>query len=98
MCEYLSEGQPQERSPKSSLEVIRRPIALLKPDPVNARVHSKKQIRQIARSIETSGFNVPVLVDADLKVIAGNGRSLAARELGLTGLPTSGTEHLSADQ
>ena len=98
MCEYLSEGQPQERSPKASLEVIRRPIALLKPDPVNARVHGKKQIRQIARSIETFGFNVPVLVDADLKVIAGHGRVLAARELGLTEVPTIGLEHLTPEQ
>jgi ParB-like chromosome segregation protein Spo0J len=46
------------------LKVIYRPIEELKLDPVNPRIHSKKQIRQIARSIETFGFNVPVLVDA----------------------------------
>jgi ParB-like chromosome segregation protein Spo0J len=49
----------------------------LNPDPRNSRLHSKKQIRQIASSIETFGFNVPVLVDAELKVICGHGRLLA---------------------
>ena len=43
------------------------PIDQLKPDPNNARVHSAKQIRQIAQSIESFGFNVPILVDGDLK-------------------------------
>jgi ParB-like chromosome segregation protein Spo0J len=59
------------------------PIDQLKPDPRNARVHSKKQIRQIARSIESFGFNVQVLVDNNLEVIAGHGRILAAKYLGL---------------
>ena len=54
------------------LAVVYRPIVDLKPDPANPRAHSKKQVRQIARSIETFGFNVPVLVDAELKVIAGH--------------------------
>jgi DNA modification methylase len=96
--EHLAEGQRRGRSPKSSLNVIRRPIDLLKPDPANARSHSKKQIRQIARSIETFGFNVPVLVDADLQVLAGHGRLLAARRLGLSDVPTIRLEHLTPAQ
>ena len=46
------------------IEFVYRPIAALKLDPNNPRVHSPRQIRQIARSIETFGFNVPVLIDA----------------------------------
>src|ERR1700680_2105974 len=67
--------------------VVYRPIAELKPDPNNPRLHSPRQIRQIARSIEAFGFNVPVLVDANEKVIAGHGRILAALLLGWTGVP-----------
>ena len=49
------------------LKVIYRPVEELKLDPANPRVHGKKQIRQIAHSIKAFGFNVPVLVDAELK-------------------------------
>lgn len=74
------------------------PTDQLKPDPRNARVHSKKQIRQIARSIESFGFNVPVLVGANLNVIAGHGRVLAAKHLGLTEVPTIRLDHLTEAQ
>jgi len=50
----------------------------LKPDPRNPRVQSDKQVRQIAQSIESFGFNVPLLIDDQQKVIAGHGRLLAA--------------------
>ena len=58
--------------------IVYRPIDQLKPDPANPRRHSKKQIRQIANSIEAFGFNVPILIDRDGNVIAGHGRLLAA--------------------
>src|ERR1700738_777482 len=74
------------------------PIDQLKPDPRNARVHSRKQIRQIARSIESFGFNVPVLVGANLNVIAGHGRVLAPKHLGLTEVPTIRLDHLTESQ
>jgi ParB-like chromosome segregation protein Spo0J len=77
------------------LAVTYVPIDQLKPDPSNGRVHSKKQIRQIARSIETFGFNVPVLVGANLNVIAGHGRVLAAKHLGLTEVPAIRLDHLT---
>src|SRR5438270_8341192 len=80
------------------LAVIYRSISELKPDPANPRLHSKKQIRQIANSIEIFGFNVPVLVDAALNVIAGHGRLAAARELGITEVPTLCLDHLSPAQ
>jgi DNA modification methylase len=80
------------------LKIVYRPIEQLKPDPANPRLHSKKQIRQIAKSIETFGFNVPILVDADLNVICGHGRLLAARELGMTEVPTLSLDHLTPAQ
>jgi ParB-like chromosome segregation protein Spo0J len=39
------------------------PLDSIRFDPQNPRLHSKKQVRQIARSIESFGFNVPVLID-----------------------------------
>ena len=65
------------------IDVVYRPIAELTLDPKNPRLHSRQQIRQIARSIEAFGFNVPVLIDAQGTVIAGHGRVLAAQTLGL---------------
>jgi DNA modification methylase len=85
-------------SAPEKLEVIYRSISELKPDPANPRLHSKKQIRQIANSIAIFGFNVPVLVDAALNVIAGHGRLLAARELGITEVPTLCLDHLTPAQ
>ncbi len=61
------------------LKVVYHPIDSLVSNSANPRLHNRRQIRQIARSIETFGFNVPILVDADLKMIAGHGRVLAPR-------------------
>jgi len=77
---------------------VYRRIGELKLEPRNPRAHSTRQIRQIARSIETFSFCVPVLVDATLKVIAGHGRVAAARVLGLNEVPTIRLEHLSEAQ
>ena len=68
--------------------IVYRAIDQLTPDPANPRRHSKKQIRQIAESIRIFGFNVPILIDREGKVIAGHGRLLACRELGVTEVPT----------
>jgi DNA modification methylase len=78
--------------------VIRRHINDLKLDPRNPRLHSKRQIRQIAVSIAAFGFNVPVLTDKHDRVIAGHGRILASKELGLVEVPTICLEHLSGAQ
>ena len=74
------------------------PIELLKLDPNNPRAHSPKQIDQIAHSVLAFGFNVPILVDAALRVIAGHGRLLAARQLGLHQVPVIRLKHLSESQ
>ena len=80
------------------LKVVCRPIRELKPSPVNPRLHTKKQVRQIAASIKNFGFNVPVLIDRDDKVIAGHGQLLACAELGWTEVPTLCLDHLTAAQ
>ncbi|HEY6386268.1 MAG TPA: DNA methyltransferase [Candidatus Acidoferrum sp.] len=73
-------------------------MADLKLDPKNPRVHGRRQIRQLARSIGSFGFNVPVLVDSSNKVIAGHGRLMAVQQLGWTEVPTICLSHLNETQ
>jgi DNA modification methylase len=80
------------------LAIAYRPIDQLKLDPTNPRRHSKKQVRQIANSIQDFGFNVPILTDRYGTVIAGHGRLLAAKLLGMTEVPTLGLDHLTPAQ
>jgi DNA modification methylase len=80
------------------LDVLFRQIAELTLDPENPRLHSRRQIRQIAQSIEVFGFNVPVLIDAQDGVIAGHGRVLAAQKLRLRAVPTICLAHLTETQ
>ncbi len=61
----------------------------------NPRTHSKKQIRQIADSIERFGFVNPVLIDENNQIIAGHGRVAAAKLLGWQEVPTLRVEHLN---
>src|SRR5207237_5149670 len=67
-------------------------------DPANPRRHSKKQIRQIGHSLKAFDFIVPVLIDRDDNIIAGHGRVLAGREVGITEVPTLCLDHLTATQ
>jgi DNA modification methylase len=74
------------------------PTASIKLNPSNPRTHSEKQVLQIARSIESFGFSVPIAVDSNLTVIAGHGRVLAAKSLGIPELPSICLEHLTEAQ
>src|SRR5260221_1300671 len=98
LSEAGREVKPDRKASSERIAIAYRPIGDLKLDPKNPRAHSRKQVRQIARSIEAFGFNVPVLIDKDAKVIAGHGRLLACRELGLEEIPTIALEHLSEAQ
>ncbi len=80
------------------LEVTYLRTISLKPDPRNPRVHSDKQVRQIAQSIESFGFNVPLLIDDQQQVIAGHGRLLAARKMGWDKVPAIKLSHLTESQ
>lgn len=64
----------------------------------NARTHSSEQIQQIVKSIREFGFTNPILVDEHGGIIAGHGRVLAAKQLGLTQVPGLRLEWLSEVQ
>jgi DNA modification methylase len=64
----------------------------------NARTHSDEQVAQIAGSIKEFGFNNPVLVDKDNSIIAGHGRVMAARKLGMYKVPVVILDHLTESQ
>lgn len=64
----------------------------------NARKHSDEQVAQVAASIREFGFNNPVLIDKDNGIIAGHGRILAARKLGLEKVPCIRLDHLTDAQ
>jgi DNA modification methylase len=80
------------------LKVRYRPVAELIPYAKNSRTHSDAQVAQIAASIREFGWTNPVLVDAEAGIIAGHGRVLAARKLGLTEVPTIEIGHLTPAQ
>lgn len=74
------------------------PVESLVPYARNARTHSDAQVAQIAGSIKEFGFVNPVLIDASGGIIAGHGRVLAARKLGMEAVPCLRVEHLSETQ
>jgi ParB-like chromosome segregation protein Spo0J len=80
------------------MEIINKPIDLLIPYAKNARVHDDAQIAQLAGSIKEFGFNNPILIDKNNGIIAGHGRVMAARKLGLTEVPTILLDHLNETQ
>ena len=82
----------------SALQVVSRPIEALTVNPQNPRLHTKKQIRQIAASIRAFGFNVPVLIDGQSQIVAGHGRVQACQELGIRVVPTISLSHLTQMQ
>jgi len=88
-------GRLTESAP---LAVEYRPVAELVPYARNARTHSVDQVAQIAASIREFGFLNPVLVDGANGIIAGHGRVLAARQLGMLEIPCIELEHLSDAQ
>lgn len=75
--------------------IAERRIDELRPYQGNARTHSRRQIRQIADSIDRFGFTNPVLIADDDTIIAGHGRVLAAKQLGMREVPTVRLSHMS---
>jgi DNA modification methylase len=74
-------------SPDRSLAIEYRPVSQLIPYASNARTHSDAQVAEIAASIREFGWTNPVLVDGANGIIAGHGRLLAARKLGMVEVP-----------
>ena len=69
-------------------KIERRSVDALIPYARNARTHSDEQVAQIAASIKEWGWTTPVLIDEDGEIIAGHGRVMAARKLGIEEVPT----------
>lgn len=83
---------------RANLKLEYRAPETLLPAPRNARTHSKKQITQIAASIQQFGFVNPILLDTTSKIIAGHGRVEAAKLLGISKVPTIRLDHLSENE
>ena len=73
-------------------------VDLLIPYARNSRTHSDEQVAQIAASIREFGFTNPVLIDGEDGIIAGHGRVLGARKLGLDSVPCVRLDHLTETQ
>ena len=73
-------------------------VSQLRPYKRNARTHSRRQIKQIAASIERFGWTNPVLISDDNEIIAGHGRVAAAELLGLERVPAVRLCELTAEQ
>ena len=81
-----------------SINIKYIPVADLIPYAANSRTHSDAQVAQIAASIREFGFTNPILVNGENTIIAGHGRLMAARKLGLEEVPAIALEHLSRAQ
>lgn len=73
-------------------------IDLLKPYRNNAKIHGEDQIKRIAESIKEFGFISPCLIDKDYNIIAGHGRVMSAKLLGMTEVPCLFIEGLTEQQ
>src|SRR5579871_1970060 len=89
---------PPTMTPAMAHRIEIWPIGRLVPYDKNARTHSPEQVAQIAASIVEFGFVNPILVDSTGGIIAGHGRLLAARKLGLAEVPVVVLGHLSEIQ
>ena len=80
------------------MKIEQIPVDRLIPYARNSRTHSDEQVAQIASSIREFGFTNPVLIDGNDGIIAGHGRVLGARKLGMDAVPCVRLEHLTETQ
>lgn len=73
-------------------------ISQIKPYRNNPKIHKNKQVQQIANSISEFKFNNPILIDENNEIIAGHGRLLAAKQLGISKVPVIKLIHLTDAQ
>ena len=93
----MAEGQPVKKLACMNL-VEMWPIDRLKPNPLNARIHSDEQVAQLANSINTFDMMRPILADENGVVLAGHGLLLAMRHLGWQKVPVLPVRHLTETQ
>ena len=92
----MSDGKPA--LPVLSPTVVYRPTNSIKPEPRNARTHSKKQVAEIAASIRQFGFDNPPLIEVDGVLIAGMAGCSPPSRFGLDSAPTITLPHLNEAQ
>jgi hypothetical protein len=95
MRKRTSDNAKNCQSMNPSLSLVYLDLGQIQANPENPRVHSKEQIKQIAQSIENFGLVAPLLIDRNLRLIAGHGRAEALKLLGIRKVPTICLEHLS---
>lgn len=88
----------QGKFPAPIGKIVQKQVNDLVPYLQNARTHDKTQVSLIAESIKKFGFNNPILLDGQNGVIAGHGRLMAARVLGMTVVPCIELDHLTETQ
>lgn len=76
-------------------KILYRSVKELKPRKSNPRTHNKKQVKQVAASIQQFGFAVPIIVDDAGCILAGHCRLSAAKLLGMTEVPTVQLDHMT---
>ena len=82
----------------ADLNITNIELDKIKAYPNNPKTHDKKQVTKIVKSIKEFGFVNPVLLDDNLEIIAGHGRVLAAKEVGMQQLPAIILSHLDENQ
>lgn len=82
----------------SDLAIEYESVEALIPYVANSRTHSDAQVAQIAASIKEFGWTNPILIDGENTIIAGHGRLLAARKLGMADVPVIRLDHLTKAQ
>ena len=81
------------------MNIITKQISDLKPYENNPKIHTEKQIEQIAKSIElTKGLRQPIVIDKGGVIICGHGRYLAAKKLGYDTVPCELVDDLTDDE
>lgn len=91
-------AKKSESFPHRLEKIVQKQVNDLVPYLQNARTHDKTQVSLIAESIKKFGFNNPILLDGQNGVIAGHGRLMAARVLGMTVVPCIELDHLTETQ
>lgn len=87
-----------EISPAMAQRLELWPLERLTPHDRNPQTHPPEQIAALRASIQRFGFNAPILVSSEEGILAGHGRLIAARELGMTTVPVVVLDHLTAEQ
>lgn len=88
--------------PMPELQIVELPTSELVEYPRNSKLHPHEQVDQIASSIEEFGFNSPILAwhndEGEPEIIAGHGRLMAAKKLGMEKLPVVFLDHMTEEQ